>query len=220
VPADDSVKLAIDAGADGIEHNAPLRSQDEQTLKLMAQKGISLMAGAGAFYIQRIDSTGFIDVIDPAQRRLFPEDLLSAIYDGIDSLHKQTFQMKSAGWDAKQRQARFVSEMQRARTAGVLLVFGTDCGAYGAIHGEQYKALYGESRMGSSPMEAIVMATRDAAKSIGMANELGTIEEGKLADILVIGANPLADLRNLHQVFRVIRSGEVYDPAELISERN
>ena len=49
------------------------------------------------------------------------------------------------------------------------------------VHGQQYKALYGETQMGSTPMEAILMATRDAAKALGKEQELGTVEAGKLA---------------------------------------
>jgi imidazolonepropionase-like amidohydrolase len=217
VPADDLVKLAIDAGADGIEHNAPLRSQDTKTLTQMARQHMWSMAGAGAFYVQRIDATGLIDVFDEPQTRLLPDDILSALHSGIDSLHKQTSQMKQAGWNAAQRQASFIQEVERARGAGVLLVFGTDCGAYGMIHGEQYKALYGEAKMGSSAMEAILMATRDAAVALGKGDELGTIEPGKIADVIIVDEDPLADLRNLHQVYRVIKGGSVYNPAELIS---
>jgi imidazolonepropionase-like amidohydrolase len=85
------------------------------------------------------------------------------------------------------------------------------------MHGEQYKALYGETQMGSSAMEAILMATRDAALALGKAGDLGTVEPGKLADMIIVDADPLADLRNLHQLYRVIRGGTVYDPAELVS---
>jgi imidazolonepropionase-like amidohydrolase len=99
----------------------------------------------------------------------------------------------------------------------VLLVFGTDCGAYGMVHGEQYKALYGETRMGSSAMETILMATRDAAAALGKAAELGTIQQGFLADLVIVNADPLTDLRNLRQIYRVVKGGLVYDPAELIS---
>jgi imidazolonepropionase-like amidohydrolase len=65
-------------------------------------------------------------------------------------------------------------------------------------------------------MQAILMATRDAAQALGKTNELGTIEAGKLADLVILNADPLLDLRNLHQVFRVIKDGHVYDPAELL----
>jgi imidazolonepropionase-like amidohydrolase len=217
VPADDLVKLAIDAGADGIEHNAPLRSRDEHILNLIAEKRMSLMAGSGAFWLQRIDTTRLIDAFDPGEIAVFREDVLSALHLGIDSLHKQTQQMKNSGWDSRQRQTSFISDVQRARKAGVLLVFGTDCGAYGMMHGEQYKALYGEGKMGSSAMEVILMATCDAAKALGKGNDLGTIEPGKLADLIILNGNPLIDLRNLRQVFRVIKDGVAYDPAGLVS---
>jgi imidazolonepropionase-like amidohydrolase len=82
-------------------------------------------------------------------------------------------------------------------------------------HGEQYKALYGESQLGSSYMQVILMATRDAAKAIGKLDELGTVEAGKVADLIIVNADPLIDLRNLHQVFRVIEDGIIYDPLEL-----
>jgi imidazolonepropionase-like amidohydrolase len=217
VPADDLVKLAIDAGADGIEHNAPLRSQDDTVLSRMARKRMSLMAGAGAFYVQRIDSTGLIDRFDAAQDLLLPADIRAALHAGIDSLHRQTDKMKEGGWNAVERQTGFIRQIQQARSAGVLLVFGTDCGAYGIMHGEQYKALYGESRMGSSAAEAILMATGAAAAAIGKGDELGTVQAGKNADLVLVNADPLADLRNLHQIFRVIKGGIVYDPAELIA---
>jgi imidazolonepropionase-like amidohydrolase len=217
VPADALVKLAIDAGADGIEHNAPLRSQDGRTLPRMARLSMSLMPGSGAFYVQRIDTTRYIDVFDAAQMKLLPAEILAALRTGIESMHRQTDQMRESGWNATQRQANFVAELQQARETGVLLVFGTDCGAYGMIHGEQYKALYGESMMGSSAMDVIVMATRDAAKALGKAKEIGTVEVGKLPDLILVAADPLADLRNLRQVFLVIKGGVLYDPAEMLS---
>ena len=217
VPADDLVKLAIEARADGIEHNAPLRVQDTQTLTQMARQKMSLMAGAGHFYVQRIDTTGLIDRFDIAQKRLLPGEILSALKAGLGVLHEQTHQMRENGWSAATRQAGFMSDMQRARAAGVLLVFGTDCGAYGMVHGEQYKALYGESQMGSTPMEVIQMATRDAARALGMDGELGTITEGKLADVVIVEADPLADLRNFRHIFRVIKGGSVYDPEEMLA---
>jgi imidazolonepropionase-like amidohydrolase len=127
--------------------------------------------------------------------------------------------MKRSGWDPEQVQARFVRETARARKAGILFVFGTDAGAYLAIHGEEYKALYGETRMGSTPMESLLMATRDAAKGFGKDKEIGTIEAGKLADMVIVDANPLTDMRNLRKIYRVIKEGTVYSQSELFSKR-
>jgi imidazolonepropionase-like amidohydrolase len=92
----------------------------------------------------------------------------------------------------------------------VLIGFGTDCGAELMVHGQQYKALYGESTIGSTPMESIIMATRDAARLIGRGSDPGTIEPGKVADLLILDANPLADLRNLRTIRLVMKAGVVY----------
>jgi len=219
VPADDLVRLAIDAGADGIEHNAPLRVKDEAWLREMARKKMTLMAGSGEFYVQRFEDAGFGDSVGPAATRLFPDEVASALRRGADFLRNQTAQMKTSGWDAEQVRTRFIRETDRARKAGVLLIFGTDAGAYLAIHGEEYKALYGETKMGSSAMEAILMATRDAAKALGKEKDIGTIEAGRLADIIIAEANPLEDVRNLRKLYRVIKGGAVYDPTELLRSR-
>jgi imidazolonepropionase-like amidohydrolase len=215
VPADELVQLAIDAKADGIEHNAPLRSKKDSVLLQMKNNGMSLMAGGGHFFIQRIDTTCIIDSLDLPQLKCFNKEILDSLHSGIDSLHRQTKIMKKNGWSASQRQKSFTDEIMRARKSGVLLVFGTDCGASGMIHGEQYKALHGESQMGSSTMEAILMATRDAAIAIDRNKNIGTVKAGKDADLIVVNENPLLDLRNLKKLFYVIKKGIVYNPADL-----
>jgi len=219
VPADDLVRLAIEAGADGIEHNAPLRVRDAALLAEMARKGMTLMAGSGEFYVQRFEDAGLGDPIGAAALRLFPDDIVSALRRGADLLRAQTADMKRSGWDPEQVRDRFVRETERARKAGVLFVFGTDAGAGLAIHGEEYKALYGETRMGSSAMEALLMATRAAARALGREKDIGTIEAGKLADLVIVDADPLADMRNLGRISRVLKGGVVYRPSELLADR-
>jgi len=64
---------------------------------------------------------------------------------------------------------------------------------------------------GFTPLQAITMATRDNARFLGRGAELGSIEKGKLADILVLKANPIADIRNISQISLVIKGGELVD---------
>ncbi|HEX9158220.1 MAG TPA: amidohydrolase family protein [Syntrophales bacterium] len=215
VPADDLVRVAVQADADGIEHNAPLRLKDDALLAEMAKKGMTLMAGSGEFYVQRFEDSRLGEPIGAAALRLFPEIVVSALRRGSETLREQTAGMKTSGWNPEQVRARFIGETARARKAGILFVFGTDAGAYMAIHGDEYKALYGETRMGSTPMEALLMATRDAATALGLEKDIGTVEAGKLADLVIVDADPLTDMRNLHKLFRVIKGGVVYDPSEL-----
>lgn len=64
---------------------------------------------------------------------------------------------------------------------------------------------------GFTPIEAITMATRDNAEFLGRGAELGTIMPGKLADIIVVSANPLDNIRNTQRVTLVIKGGQVVD---------
>jgi len=64
---------------------------------------------------------------------------------------------------------------------------------------------------GFSPLQAISFATRDNAEFLGKGAELGTVVPGKLADILVVSANPLDDIRNTQRVALVIKDGQVVD---------
>ena len=59
-------------------------------------------------------------------------------------------------------------------------------------------------------MEALVAATRTGAEVIGVASEVGTIEPGKRADLLLLSANPLGDIRNLRRIETVVQAGQVY----------
>jgi len=64
---------------------------------------------------------------------------------------------------------------------------------------------------GFSPAQAITMATRDNAEFLGAGAKLGVIAPGKLADILVVSANPLDDIRNAQRIAMVIKNGKIVD---------
>lgn len=64
---------------------------------------------------------------------------------------------------------------------------------------------------GFTPLQALSMATRDNAQFLGKGGELGTITPGKLADILVVNANPLEDIRNTQRVAMVLKGGQMVD---------
>ena len=59
-------------------------------------------------------------------------------------------------------------------------------------------------------MEALQTATLNPAKFLGMENQLGTIEKGKLADLVLLDANPLQDIRNTRRISAVVANGRVF----------
>jgi imidazolonepropionase-like amidohydrolase len=67
---------------------------------------------------------------------------------------------------------------------------------------------------GLSPAETLRLATQGAAAAVG-AEDLGTIAPGKLADLVLLEANPLENIRNTETIWRVIKGGWLFDPDQL-----
>ncbi len=96
----------------------------------------------------------------------------------------------------------------RAYRAGVPIVFGTDSGV--SAHGDNAQEFALMVEGGMPPMEAIQSATSVAAEFLGILETHGSIEAGKMADIVAVPGNPLDDIRVLERVSFVMRSGKVY----------
>ncbi len=113
------------------------------------------------------------------------------------------------------RKARQVVEAQadsfrRAHKAGVKIAMGTDAGVL--PHGTNLRELGLMIDAGMTPMEAIVATTRTAAECLGWQDRLGTLEAGKLADIIVTRTDPLRDissLQNPDNIVLVIKDGRI-----------
>jgi imidazolonepropionase-like amidohydrolase len=80
-------------------------------------------------------------------------------------------------------------------------------------------ATEGLVELGMTPMEAIVAVTKNGAMACLMLDELGTLEEGKFADVLILGEDPLEDIRNIRMIDTVIRDGHIVDLGALPNQR-
>ncbi|MBW7931383.1 MAG: amidohydrolase family protein [Gammaproteobacteria bacterium] len=96
---------------------------------------------------------------------------------------------------------------ERAHAAGVKIAFGTDAGTFS--HGDNAKEFGYMVQFGMKPMEAIRSATVVAAELLGVGADAGTLETGKLADIVALRGNPLDDISTLKQVDFVMKSGKI-----------
>jgi imidazolonepropionase-like amidohydrolase len=76
-------------------------------------------------------------------------------------------------------------------------------------------AIEGLVELGMTPAQAIVSATKNGAIACKALNEFGTIETGKVADLLVLDADPLADIKNIRKLNTIVREGKVVDGAKL-----
>jgi imidazolonepropionase-like amidohydrolase len=85
----------------------------------------------------------------------------------------------------------------RAQERGVTLAMGTDAGVM--PHGTNLRELGLMCNIGMSPMQAIVATTKVAAECLGWQDRIGTVEKGKLADIVIAGTDPLKDIRSMEK---------------------
>jgi len=100
--------------------------------------------------------------------------------------------------------------IRRAHRAGVRIAMGTDAAVM--PHGTNLRELGLMCGIGMTPMEAIVAATRVAAECLGWQDRLGTVEAGKLADLVVTKTDPLADIRSLENtdnITLVMKGGQI-----------
>jgi imidazolonepropionase-like amidohydrolase len=152
----------------------------------MDDEVISLMKKNGTFYVPTI--TAGKSVADSAQ--------IKGYYPAFVAI-----KAKAIG---PQIQATF----GRAYKAGVKIAFGTDAGVF--PHGKNALEFEYMVEAGMPPMAAIKSATMVSAELLGLQTQLGSIEAGKLADIVAVDENPLQNIKTLRNVTFVMKDGIVY----------
>jgi imidazolonepropionase-like amidohydrolase len=100
------------------------------------------------------------------------------------------------------------STFGKAYKAGVKIAFGTDAGVFG--HGKNAREFELMHEAGMPALETIQAATLHAADLLGQSSQMGTIEEGKMADIVAVEGNPSEDIRSMSKVKFVMKEGKIY----------
>lgn len=116
--------------------------------------------------------------------------------------------------DFVMRKARMVLEAHResfrkAHKAGVKIAMGTDAGTPLNYHNKTYRELELMVENGMTPMEAVVAATKTSAELLRVEDKYGTLEKGKMADLIVLSENPLENIGTLGHVEHVIKEGKI-----------
>lgn len=214
-PLLDHAKAALRAGADGLLHGIVDRAVDQELIDLLTKNR--------AFYVPTLamfEAVGDMSAWGRRQSRDDGRQLVAGLADAFASgaEGKRFAAMFDNTAFVKDRMAILRANVKRVADAGIPVVMGTDTGFYGVISGVSSQievALMAEA--GLTADAALRAATINAARMLGRDTDLGSIEAGKLADLLVLDANPLDNVGNLRQIYRVVRGGAVLDPAQLVS---
>ena len=156
----------------------------------MNDEVMKLMRRHGTYYVPTIIAGRF--VAEKAEIAGYFSDLVRPKAAAIGPLIQNTF--------------------ARAYRAGVPIAFGTDTGV--SPHGDNWKEFTYMIEAGMPPMEAIVSATVSAADLLDRTEDLGSINPGKLADIIAVPGDPLTDPTEFGRVQFVMKAGRVYRQAD------
>lgn len=208
---------AVAAGADGVEHirgtsrrgyspkvSALFRSYQDVADLLIASKmtitpTIGITAGAFPLMLARDPSP----IADVRFTTLFPASVVRTMQQQAKGIPASDFERLGAVWKPMGDLVR------RIVKGGGIVIAGTDSPIFPyalAYHTEL--ELFQES--GLTPFEVLQTATVRAADALGEGRNLGSIESGKLADLVVVDDDPLADVKNARKVRTVIKNGEVH----------
>jgi imidazolonepropionase-like amidohydrolase len=102
------------------------------------------------------------------------------------------------------------------KDAGIVIGCGTDAGVPFAYHGTLWREMEMLGRVGFSNSEALQCATINNAKIIGMADKIGSVEEKKYADLVILKENPLEKINVCRKPQMVIKGGKIYDVGKIM----
>lgn len=175
---------AIRHGADTIEHGMYLHQRPD-LLEAMAAAGQVLVPTLSGYYWM----AGLEDAVDPGNRPGTPADPASAYADpGMPPM------LTGLAWHNLEQGA---ASMRAARLAGVPIALGSDVSLTTGLEIQRMV------HHGLTPAEALVAATRTAAEALGLGEHIGTVAEGKLADLIIVDGNPLTEPRLLSDAGRI-----------------
>jgi imidazolonepropionase-like amidohydrolase len=212
-------KASLRAGADFLVHSVEDEPVDEEFLAL-AKRNHALYCPT--LFVTLGYRYALSNTWQPteAERRLADPQILAAMNDlrNIPSEMLPERVAKAMHQPAPPRPSPIaLQNLRKVWDAGIPVAMGTDAGNIGTLHGPSvFREMEIMTQAGLTPLQVLRSATSNGAKAMGMESETGTLAPGRLADLVILDADPLANVLNLSRIHRVIKDGEVFVPDELI----
>lgn len=209
-------KDALRAGAKLLVHSVYDEPVDEEFLELARRTGtiytptLTVFDGYRQLRARRFQPARYdLACVDPATRaKAFLTDSLP----GAPSPEEQA----RADRELAERYRLMLANLKRVHDAGIPVAMGTDAGNPLTLHGPSaFLELDAMQEAGLTPAEVLVAATRNGARAMGRLQDFGTVEAGKVADLVVLDGDPSADIANVRRIALVVRGGEIWTRREL-----
>ncbi|HYL87818.1 MAG TPA: amidohydrolase family protein [Burkholderiales bacterium] len=215
----ETAKAALRAGADYLVHSVGDAPVDAEFLRL-AKKNRALYCPT--LFVVMGYRYALSNTWKPteAERRLGDPQILAMMRD-LDKIPADKRPERVAKLMVNPPEVKpSETELKNLRTvwdAGIPVAMGTDAGNIGTLHGPSvFREMAIMTQAGLTPLQVLRSATVGGSMAMGRSRTIGTLAPGKLADLLILDADPLADVENLSHIYRVIKDGKVYSPEELI----
>jgi imidazolonepropionase-like amidohydrolase len=216
----ETAKAALQAGADYLVHSVFDQPVDDEFVALIKERHAlycpTLFVPAGYGYALSNTWTA-----TPEEERLADPQILASMHD-LDRIPKEMIPERVAqlmeAHAPPSAPTVALANLKRLWSEGVTVVMGTDAGNIGTLHGPSiFREMALMKQAGLTPLEVLRSATSNGARALRLERDVGTIAPGQLADLVILDADPLADVGNLSHAYRVIKNGVVFDPQQLIN---
>jgi imidazolonepropionase-like amidohydrolase len=217
----EEARVAVEAGAGLLVHSVWDREVDDDFIQLMLERGTiycpTLTVPAGYQRLAEAVVAGKAPVVDDPNGCVDAETrarVASSADLGAGDLTAERLERRARS--TAERGKLGAANLVRLAEAGVPIAMGTDAGNPLTLHGPSvYAELEAMQAAGLSPMAVLVSATSTAARAMGREDDLGTVEAGKIADLVVLSADPTADIAAFRRLTHVVRGGVLRPIAEL-----
>ncbi|MDX1405280.1 MAG: amidohydrolase family protein [Woeseiaceae bacterium] len=205
----DAMRAAINAGVDVFQHAGSARNPpyDDALVSEIAHKNIPVVQTISHRIWVYPATVAFPErLYDPVYKKDMPPDIYESFIKSFENFHRRSY-FHDIGRETRNAQ---VSARQFI-DAGAYMGVGTDAASPLNMHTEaMWREMSALVDSGMTPIQVISAATKTNAEILGQFDELGTIEPGKLADIIIVDGNPLANIDALQHVEIVIKDGGVW----------
>jgi len=217
----ETARIAVREGASILVHSVEDKPVDADFIRLLKEKNViytptlSVYRGYRNTFTQRLEFTA-------TEYQIANPYVMSSLFDlshiapesipaGIKAAMGSTRPAPPAGADHP--------NLKAVQDAGVTIAAGTDAGNIGTLHGASFfRELKMMAEAGLTPAQVLVTATLNGAKLMGREKDLGSIEEGKLADMVVLNSDPLANIQNTSDIHLVVKNGKAFQTSDIIKK--